>query len=196
VEGLGHSLVVTSGDEVPLLSYCLTCGRYAEKTGQGLRIGCEGEPKNKMGKFRLKRMMDGKHPEDDRRLGGVVPGRVWRAGGLLKGDGLPWDVGDVQGASGSSGNFLAVGPCGAVASGSVVVGVEPCGAVASGSHRGERVGGPCGAGASGFRVLAGPCGAGASGSGGVWPWEPDGLGPTVRPEEEEVAAEWWGSEYM
>ncbi len=86
VEKLGRSLVVTRGEEVPLLSYCLLCGKYAEKTGQGLKEVCGGKPSSKMAKHRLKRMMVGKHPEVGRKLGDRVPGKVWKGtGGPLRG---------------------------------------------------------------------------------------------------------------
>ena len=215
VEERGHSLVVTRGEEVPLLSYCLLCGKYAEKAGQGLKEGCKGKPKNKMAKYRLKRMTEGKHPEVDRKLGGRVPGKVWEstvgplgkwsggggecvAGGVVKEfgmAGLPWDAGSVQGGASGSGNLLFfLEPCGAGASGSdsFCRFFEPCGAGASGSGGGTGSG-PCGAGASGYtRVgrLAGwtdPCGAGASGAVGVWPWEPDSGHGGEQPEAEEVA---------
>ena len=204
VEERGHSLVVTRGEEVPLLSYCLLCGKYAERTGQGLKEGCKGKPKNKMARFRLKKMMEGKHPEDGRCLGnrvagGVLGGSVGSHGGVAgghgSGEGLPWDAGGVQGCASGSGNVLAfLGPCGAGASGpDGFLGLGPCGAGASGPGSVAR---PCGASASGSRVgrsvgWADPCGAGASGAVGVWPWEPDSGHGEVQPEEEEVAREWW-----
>jgi hypothetical protein len=182
VRDLGHVLVVTRGSEVPLLSYCKLCGKYAERTGQGLNEGCFGKPKNKNAKYKLKKMMEGKHPDGGGLLGDVVGRHFWAAvdagvcgGGTVfrpKVGGLSWDAGVVQSvASDSSGNFLVCEPCGV----GEVGGGEPCGVGTSGS------GGP------------GPCGAGASGSGEAVPWEDvaSGTGGDVLSGDEEVAALWW-----
>ncbi len=178
VRSLGHLLVVTRGSEVPLLSYCKLCGKYAERAGQGLNEGCYGEPKNKNARYKLKKMVGGKHPDGGARLGEVVGKAFWEA--VAAGSGgnvfrpkeglLSWDAGVVQGRASDSGNVnvLLCGPCGVGTSGSSGGGVWGVGT------------GPCGAGASGSGVRE-PCGAGASGSGG-----------DVFSGDEEVADLWWG----
>jgi hypothetical protein len=196
VRALGHVLAVTRGKEVPLLSYCKLCGKYAERTGQGFNEGCFGKPKNKNAKHKLKKMSDGKHPDGGGLLGEVVGKQFWAAveagevgGGTVfrpKVGVLSWDAGVVQGvASGSGGNFLLCEPCGAGASGS------------GSSGAGYAFGGePCGVGGTSGSGWAEPCGAGASGSGSSGaPWEvieDSGAGDGgVCSGDEEVAALWW-----
>ncbi len=191
VQALGHVLAVTRGSEVPLLSYCKVCERYAERTGQGLSTECYGKPGNKNAKRKLKRMLDGKHPKDNVRLGEELGTSFWEAisagaevGGTVfrpKVGELSWDA-DVQGgASDSIGNVLLCEPCGAGASGIGSVwgdGGEPCG-----------VGDTSGPGGG----LVGPCGADASGPVGGEPWEAGGASGSgdVLSGDEEVAALWW-----